>query len=759
MEEWEIDKPLGRWCSPEKKIQYDEEHSCGPFSKSLSLLLLLLFFALGLYLSGCTQASQDGIPAVRDFDKDELEESLEAKLGTNSKAIDTDGDGLSDFQEIHKYLTDPTKKDSDGDGVPDGDWNERREYSYSVRSILQFMPPFNRAALNDDFQDARILEKRDDYIELEVIHYPLSTSCKSIDENPNWQQDYAGMTKYLKPGITTNWDAKMRDDLLSELKADGIIVEKLTDKQVVEQVSSWLMKKSRYLGKVFTTFYVYYPEGQPKVYPGLEGSFEREFNRDKDNYDWTIDEHFDHELLGKGMFYNKTHGSCTSFAVYLTTVLRAIGIPTRMIMVNPAVDASNREQLLLVKDRITHNRVRETILAGLRSSGKGFTNHTLNEVYVGNRWCRLNYTKLGQHILDQRQFGLQTHLHTFGDLSEVNVVPTWGQRYAKGERSAVFKHNNPYSAVTVSDLFGCHSNIPNPPFTAGDLSSSPLPNIFIMEPSRRGESEFSIWDEALAIVKDSTLNKTGRPHEKEYYDDIFGGIFTKKIGDIIVLFFSLDTKERIPNGYEDLLPKPWSEIEADLQQGKTVEINGEARDLNIILLAAPKRTQLQKLIRETKLLRLAKSEQVKEVEHPSRKSERKSPGSLPNIYVMSPRNPGFDIFGEISAIVEDVTSNKTGRYHEKKSYDEVFIEGAWGKKAGDIIVLVFSLDREGRVPSEYEDLLAQPWSATEATLKKGKTVELQGKARDLNVILLAAPTEKKLRKLIKESKLLKDLNM
>ncbi|NIR10158.1 MAG: hypothetical protein GTN82_32460, partial [Candidatus Aminicenantes bacterium] len=71
---------------------------------------------------------------------------------TNSNAIDTDGDGLSDFQEIHKYLTDPTKKDSDGDGVPDGDWNERREYSYSVRTILQFMPPFNRAALNDDFQ-------------------------------------------------------------------------------------------------------------------------------------------------------------------------------------------------------------------------------------------------------------------------------------------------------------------------------------------------------------------------------------------------------------------------------------------------------------------------------------------------------------------------------------------------------------------------------------------------------------------------------
>jgi hypothetical protein len=41
------------------------------------------------------------------------------------------------------------------------------------------MPPFNKAALNDDFQDAQVLEKRDDYIEMEVIHYPLSTAGES----------------------------------------------------------------------------------------------------------------------------------------------------------------------------------------------------------------------------------------------------------------------------------------------------------------------------------------------------------------------------------------------------------------------------------------------------------------------------------------------------------------------------------------------------------------------------------------------------
>jgi hypothetical protein len=207
-------------------------------------------------------------------------------------AVDSDGDGLCDFQEVHKYLTNPAKADSDGDGMPDSDWNERREYTYSVRSIIQFMPPFDKAALNDDFQDARVLEEREDYTELEVIHYPLATSSKAIEANRNWQTDYAKMTQYLKPGITTNWDAKMRQDLLAELTADGIIIDKLSDKEVVEQVSSWLMGKSKSHG-AFTTYYIHFPDGQPSIYAGLEDAF----SRDKGKHGWTIQEQLEHEVF------------------------------------------------------------------------------------------------------------------------------------------------------------------------------------------------------------------------------------------------------------------------------------------------------------------------------------------------------------------------------------------------------------------------------------------------------------------------------
>lgn len=513
-------------------------------------------------------------------------------------SVDSDGDGLSDYEEVHKYLTDPTKKDTDGDGIPDGDWNERREYTYSVRTVLRYLPPADEKALRDDFQDGRVLKQTSEYVEVEVIHYPLATGFDSIAENRNWRQDDASLREYLAPGATTNWDPQMQRDLIGALKADGIDVETLSDKQVVEQVSRWLLKRSRSLDNVFTTYYVDFPQGKPAVYPGLEDAFRREFERDSRKYDWTLDQHLDHEVLGKGMFYHKTHGSCTSTAIYLTTVLRALGIPTRIVLVTPAVDTSDRAQILLVKKSLTHNRVRETMLAGLRRSSHGFTNHTLNEVYVGGRWRRLDYDQLGRPAFGADRFGLQTHVYTLRDWSDANLAPTWGVRYAKGEHNEIFRHDNPYTTLEISDLFGTHAHLDNPPFSAQVSSPNSRPNVFLFYPGK-----VYVWDEFIKIVENSTWDKTGRPHEKEFYDNIFEEVWTTKPGDILVLLFSLDTPERIPAGYEDLLPQPWPEIEAQLKQGRTVELGTKVRDKSIILLAAPTAEGLKSLLQNSRLLR------------------------------------------------------------------------------------------------------------------------------------------------------------
>jgi outer membrane protein OmpA-like peptidoglycan-associated protein len=69
-------------------------------------------------LIGLTATGESG---DADTDNDGLTNREERQLGTNPKVADTDGDGLSDGDEVKKYTTNPLKGDSDGDGLTDGD--------------------------------------------------------------------------------------------------------------------------------------------------------------------------------------------------------------------------------------------------------------------------------------------------------------------------------------------------------------------------------------------------------------------------------------------------------------------------------------------------------------------------------------------------------------------------------------------------------------------------------------------------------------
>lgn len=61
-------------------------------------------------------------PFNKDTDGDGLSDGDEVlKYKTDPLNKDTDGDGLSDGDEVLKYKTDPLKKDTDGDGLTDGD--------------------------------------------------------------------------------------------------------------------------------------------------------------------------------------------------------------------------------------------------------------------------------------------------------------------------------------------------------------------------------------------------------------------------------------------------------------------------------------------------------------------------------------------------------------------------------------------------------------------------------------------------------------
>lgn len=55
-----------------------------------------------------------------DDDHDGLTNKEEKQLGTDPKIRDTDGDGLTDGEEFYSNHTDPLKQDTDGDGLKDG---------------------------------------------------------------------------------------------------------------------------------------------------------------------------------------------------------------------------------------------------------------------------------------------------------------------------------------------------------------------------------------------------------------------------------------------------------------------------------------------------------------------------------------------------------------------------------------------------------------------------------------------------------------
>ena len=60
------------------------------------------------------------LPASEDNDFDGVSNAEEEALGTDPEVADSDGDGLTDGQELTLHNTDPSEFDTDGDGINDG---------------------------------------------------------------------------------------------------------------------------------------------------------------------------------------------------------------------------------------------------------------------------------------------------------------------------------------------------------------------------------------------------------------------------------------------------------------------------------------------------------------------------------------------------------------------------------------------------------------------------------------------------------------
>lgn len=416
----------------------------------LSTLALSLPFLSALDASPCAaQAKQDP-------------ETTQARK-------DSDGDGLSDYQELHKYLTNPKKADSDGDGIPDGDWRERREYQYTVRSVVHVMRPVTPDFISgaaDDYQDVRVLDETATHFELEVIHYPFNRVAESVRADPHWRLGKAhkqtSLARWLEPGPSSDWTPALRKELLRALARDKIQVKKLDDKKLVERVSEWLCARAPHASGC--TIFVTAWDDHGKAY--VPEVFREQLDENLAKRGRKLDEQWEREVSGSGMFRNKTRGSCSSSAIYLSTCLRALGIPTRTILCIPVLDASDPRELELLQN-IQHLGVRRQLADALKELRSSWASHTFNEVYVGGRWRRLNYSRLGQGIYDRQYFGLLTHVATFHDWADARFWESVGRRQKSSVPKDIFGHRNPYSTISLRDEVGVHCR--------ADFASSKLP--------------------------------------------------------------------------------------------------------------------------------------------------------------------------------------------------------------------------------------------------------------------------------------------
>ncbi len=388
---------------------------------------------------------------------------LLAAQESEPRAPDTDRDGLSDFHELHKYGTDPKRADSDGDGIEDGDWFERREYAYTLRAVVHVMKPVTLAYLDDDYQDARALDEGPDWVELEVVLYPFGTAQDEIQGDSGWRRPAPHLQPWLEPGPSSDWTPELRKALLAALERDGIDVGRLDDREVVERVSAWLMQHAEH-DDGFSTFITSFDErGRPYVAPDLaqrvaDGEAEKGL---------TLEQQWRREVSARGMFEEGVRGSCSSSAIYLSGCLRAVGIPTRTVLCIPLVDANDERERAWLDTRIENHEVRRHVKANARRGVGAWTSHTFNEVWVAGRWRRLNYSRLGQGILDPDYLGLMIHVATFRDWADARMPETVGRRYDSPTHALLFGGPNPYSTVSLGDAFGIHCARENPRPGAG----------------------------------------------------------------------------------------------------------------------------------------------------------------------------------------------------------------------------------------------------------------------------------------------------
>ena len=370
---------------------------------------------------------------LRDTDQDGLDDELEAELGTLSTMPDTDTDGLTDYEEYCKYRTDPTLADSDRDGISDADWNERREYTYSIRAVLDIKPPWNLDAMNDLFQDARLMKGGEsNYQKIEVIVYPYASPVLLPAPYP-YQITSEMSKKYVEPTYDLNYSPDM------QLEIQQIVSTATNTLDVLFQFLHEIGQMKLTLPLYAPFIYTYKQQGELVV----DWSFFESMNRVVTEAE--VEEALAVNYFGDSMFKRKRYGACISRARLLASMLRAAGIPARVTMGVPLIYyyKGTGEWERLVKS-LSNEEVAGSFSYEKPSGSNQVTivGHSQVEAYLNNHWIRLGY-QLNEGPIFAGTDQVYIKIIDAADFTEVDFTKTWAPTQWVKKR--------PYRTVELSD--------------------------------------------------------------------------------------------------------------------------------------------------------------------------------------------------------------------------------------------------------------------------------------------------------------------
>ncbi len=337
---------------------------------------------------------------------------------------------------------------------------------YSATLTIEVLKPIgDMKDLNTDAQVTRIISETEKTVTIEARVRPFANQLGDLKPNLNWRKDNSSDTelqKYLRPGLTTNWDEAMRTELLDALKADGIVPDQLDDVLLVQKVSSWILTRFKYVNH-FVSFYVNFENNKATIDPLLRSAFDAEKNRNGFQSD---QEAIDKGIFGKTMFESRIMGNCTMTATLQATIFKALGIPTRLVGNVLAFDASDPAQVQQFEKEIHHNVLRGGALEKAQDVKGQWVNHTFNEVYIGRKWVRLNYNNLGQSPF-WNQMGLMVQVFRMADWGESRLT-SWAKQSMGIPRSFNLSSPNSYRLVYIIDDPATLTPENNPPYSAAE---------------------------------------------------------------------------------------------------------------------------------------------------------------------------------------------------------------------------------------------------------------------------------------------------